>query len=365
MSAPSNEADERSPADGDALRRWGAASWRLLGIALLCSLVFTVVVALSGLVVPLLLAVILGALCVPIVDRLEARRIPRVAGALIVVLSLVAIGTTIGVMLVRGVLNESILIRATVIDALGQIDDWLGDNSPISDPVSTVDDAAARGRHLLSGAAWWMSTIFSSAMTFAIGTFLAAFMCYYILADWADLRRWLSRHLGVPGHVGEAIIDDATQVVRRGFGALSLTNLVTASVIAMAMVLLGIPLALAVGIVTFIASFVPYLGPVVSGTFAFLVALGSDGFREAVILLVVVLVAQSMIQTIVGNRFTTDRLSLHPLPSILSSVCGVAIAGVLGAVLSAPALALGIAVSRRLKDPAMMQSETGSRPDGP
>lgn len=68
-------------------------------------------------------------------------------------------------------------------------------------------------------------------------------------------------------------------------------------------------------------------------------------------MLIVILVAQNIIQTLVGNRLTSERLNLHPLASIISSVCGVAIAGLLGAMLSAPALALVIAVARRTRDP--------------
>jgi predicted PurR-regulated permease PerM len=67
------------------------------------------------------------------------------------------------------------------------------------------------------------------------------------------------------------------------------------------------------------------------------------------IVLLVVILVQTVVQTLVGNRLTSERLQLHPLSSIISSVCGVAIAGVVGAILSAPALALGMAVSRRTR----------------
>ncbi len=113
---------------------------------------------------------------------------------------------------------------------------------------------------------------------------------------------------------------------------------------------------------TFITSYVPYLGAILSGAFAFLVALGSGSTRDAVVILIVVLVAQNVIQTIVGNRLTSTKLSLHPLPSIIASVCGVAIAGLLGAMLSAPAFALAIAVRRRLRDPEMVAGVTVPSP---
>lgn len=171
-----------------------------------------------------------------------------------------------------------------------------------------------------------------------VGFLLAASMIYTLIAAFSGL-----------------IIDDAVSVVRRGFGALIITSLVTSAVIGAAMLVLGLPLVLTVVVVTFLTSYIPYLGAILSGGFVFLIALGSGSVSDAIVMLVVVLIAQNVIQTIVGNRLTSDRLQLHPLPSIISSVCGVAIAGLLGAMLSAPVLALALAVARRLEEPEMVR----------
>lgn len=271
---------------------------------------------------------------------------------LIAILGAVLIGATI--LVVNGIVRETLEIRSTLVDGVDEIDEWLADGDVLSDGQSIVDTGFDQGPTWLTGVATWAGTVFSSTMSFAIGTFLATFMLYYVLVDWVRIRAWLARHLGVPPRVGTAILDDATMIFRRGFGALTLTSLVTASVIGLAMMVLDLPLVIPVVGVTFITSYVPYLGAILSGAFAFLVALGSGGPQQAFILLVVVLIAQNVVQTVVGNRLTSDRLSLHPLPSIISSVCGVAIAGLLGAMLSAPALALAIAVNKRLRSPELV-----------
>lgn len=332
----------------DRIRSAGSTGWRVVGLLLAISLSYTALVSFSGLVVPFLLAVVVGSIGVPFVDRLERLRVPRPLGALVLIAGLLAVvGGTIW-LVVGGIVEESLEIRLALADGLNEIDGWVADGGWIGDPDRVVDDTFEQGRPLLTGAASWATTIFSSAVAFAIGAFLSFFMLYYLLVDWDRITGWLAGHLGVPGETGTWIINDATDVVRRGFGALTLTSAITAAVIGLAMVLLGIPLAAAVAVATFVTSYVPYLGAILSGAFAFLVALGSNGLGDAVAILVVILVAQNVIQTIVGNRLTSDRLSLHPLPSIISSVCGVAIAGLLGAMLSAPALALAIAVGRRV-----------------
>ncbi|WP_148288599.1 AI-2E family transporter [Ilumatobacter nonamiensis] len=349
------------------IRQWGMTSWWIVGIILAIGLGYSLIMAFSGLVVPLLLAVVVGALGVPVVDWLQRHRVPRSAGALLLIAIFGAVLIVTTILVINGIVRETLEIRATLIDGVDEIDQWLADGDVLGDGESIVGTGFDQGPTWLSGVATWAGTVFSSTMAFAIGVFLATFMLYYILVDWVRVRNWLARHLGVAPELGTAILDDATMIFRRGFGALTLTSLVTASVIGLAMIVLDLPLVIAVVGVTFITSYVPYLGAILSGVFAFLVALGSGGPQQAFVLLVVVLVAQNIIQTVVGNRLTSDRLSLHPLPSIISSVCGVAIAGLLGAMLSAPALALAIAVNKRLRSPELVpgiEEHIGSVPQG-
>lgn len=335
----------------DPLQRWGTIGWRFVGIALAVTIAYSALVGLSGLVVPLLLATVIGMLAVPLVDRLEARRLPRRIAALLVVVGLVTalIGTV--ALIIIGLFQQQSEIRAVLTAGTESISSWFDDlRIDIGDPNAIVDSAGEQGIALLTGAATWLTTVFSGAMAFAIGTFLALFMLYYILADWTSVRQWVASHLAVPTELGHVIVDDATSVVRRGFVAITINSLITAMLIGLTMLALGLPLVIAVTLVTFLTSYIPYLGAILSGIFGFVVALGAGGPEEAVILLVVILVVQNIVQTIVGNQLTSNRLHLHPLPSIISSVCGVAIAGLLGAMLSAPAVALGIAISRRVKD---------------
>jgi predicted PurR-regulated permease PerM len=204
-------------------------------------------------------------------------------------------------------------------------------------------------RPLLTGTAGWATALFSTTLALAIGSFLAVFMLYYVLVDWVELREWLARHLGVPAALGAQIIEDATDVVRRGIGVLTILGLIDAALIGVTMLLLDLPFVLGAMVVLFLGCYVPYLGTLIAGTFAVLIALGGGGPGDAVVVLIVILVVEIVVRTVIGNWLATDRLALRPLPSIVSSVFGVAVAGLLGAVLSAPALALAIAVSRRVR----------------
>ena len=213
-----------------------------------------------------------------------------------------------------------------------------------------LDQAKQFGVDLIPGLAGWFTTAFSGVISFFAGCFLGLFLLYYILADWARLRNWVGSHLGIPADLGRDVVDDATSVIRQGFSALTVSSITTAVVIGATMVVLDLPLAFPVALVTFVTSYIPYLGAIFSGIFAFLVALGSAGLTEAMILLVVILVVQNVVQTVMTTKLTSDRLSIHPIANIVATIVGAALAGLVGATLSAPLLAMAIRITRRIRE---------------
>jgi len=136
--------------------------------------------------------------------------------------------------------------------------------------------------------------------------------------------------------------------MRQYFLALTVSSLVVSAIVGAAVAILGLPLAFTIAVVTFTTSYVPYLGAIISGAFAVLIALGLGGFTDAVIILVVVLVAQNVVQTLLQTKLTAGSLKLHPIVIFGSTIAGGALFGLLGAALSTPAVAIAISVSRRL-----------------
>ena len=168
---------------------WGSTGWRIVGLIVAAYLVYALVIAFSGLIVPLVFAMVVAALGVPVVDRLERMRVPRPLGALSLITVIIAIVVAAVVVVVRGIVEESNEIRDLVVAGTDSVRDWVSDGS--ASPGSTgnaYDDAIGNGQQLIFGAASWWTTIFSSALAFAIGIFLSLFMLYYLLVDWARLR---------------------------------------------------------------------------------------------------------------------------------------------------------------------------------
>jgi predicted PurR-regulated permease PerM len=181
-----------------------------------------------------------------------------------------------------------------------------------------------------------------------IGVAMGGFLVYYVLVDWAGLTRWVGSHLGIEPGLGAVIVGDAAVSVRRYFWSLTISAVVTAVLIGGTAWLLGVPLAFTIAVVTLVTSYVPYVGAIVSGAFATIIALGSNGIEAAVVMLVVILVVQNIVQTIVLVKLAGTALSLHPIVVLGATIIGAAVAGMLGAALASPAVAVAILVRRRL-----------------
>lgn len=336
------ERDER-------LRRWGMRGWYLVGIFAAVSFAFGMVAAVSGLVIPLVVAVVVGVLMVPLVDRLSTW-MPRVLAAAIVLLGLVAaIGASFYVTVV-GLIDHAPEIGRRLASGIDEINARMGRTTFES---STGEEVVVRVGRLQAvvtrGLAGNLSTVFSSAAAFLAGLFVSVVLLFFILFDWPRLSEWLSTHLGVADDTGAEIVEDATWSLRQYFMALTISSLLVATIVGSTVALLGIPLVFAIALVTFFTSYIPYIGALFSGTFAVLIALGSNGFRDAIIILVVVLVAQNVVQTIVQTRLSKNRLALHPIVIFGSTIAGGATLGLLGAALSTPVTALAVRVNRRLE----------------
>ncbi len=338
-----------SAAASPNLARLGVRSWLLLGVLGLVLAVLWLLAQVSGFVVPLVLSVVLGALFAPLVERLQARGVPRSGGALLVLLGLTAVVAGSVWLVVSGIAGQSGQISAQVSAGLDTLSSALASRGiDIGSGASVTDQVGSATGEALGGALGALSSAFSSVVSLGIGIAIAAFLVYYVLVDWQGLTRFVGAHLGLDADVGVEVVDDSAVAVRRYFWALTLSAVVTAVLIGGAAWLLGVPLAFTIAVVTLVTSYVPYLGAIVSGAFATLIALGSNGIDTAIVILVIILVVQNIVQTVVLVRLAGTALSLHPIVVLGATIIGAAVAGMLGAALSSPAVAVAIMVRRRL-----------------
>ena len=329
------------------LVRWGVSSWLILGIFAVSVVIYLGLSQLTSLLIPLVVAVVIGMLFSPVVDRLTRAGLAPFVAASLVLIGLVAITALSIFLAVKGIYDQRDLIVEQFSRGWEMIQVWLGERGISLDNIDQAFQTVNTG--ISSGASGAIQAGLSSVFAFTLGLLIGLFLLFYVLKDWHVIRDWVARHMGlIPADVGAGIINDATRSIRSYFAGLAITAAPVAVIIGVAMLILDIPLAFTVMLVTFVTSFIPYLGAIVSGAFAVLVALGASGVREAIIILVVVIVAQNVLQTLMLTKITSDKLAIHPIVNLGSTIIGATLAGVVGATLSAPAVATMISVSRRL-----------------
>jgi len=347
----------------DAIPGWlmtaGVTGWLVVGIAAMFALASWFFVTSASISIPLLLALVIGMIAYPLCERMTARGIPKSAAAGIVLLGLIAVIVAVVWITVAGVVTQWPEIQAQLEQGAEAVSAQL--EAAGFDPGSLKDAAQTAGTSgstaaenpmvggLLSSVGSALTSGLSSTLSLLFGVFIAATLLFYVLSDYPTVFGWLSHHMaGLPAEVGEGILDDAVSAMRGYFRGTTITGLVVGVLIGLSMLILGVPLAWTVALVTFFTCYIPYFGAIISGALAFVIALGSTDLTTALILLVVILVTQNVLQTVINARVMGDSLNLHPLVILVVTMLGGIFGGLLGAALGAPIAALLVNAGKRL-----------------
>ena len=136
--------------------------------------------------------------------------------------------------------------------------------------------------------------------------------------------------------------------LRRYFFGVSIVAGFNAVVVGLAAVVLDVPLAGTIAVVTFVTAYVPFIGAFVSGALAVVLALSSQGTTVALVMLVVVLLANGMLQNIVQPIAFGATLDLNPLVVLIVTIAAGSLFGMVGLVLGAPLTSAAVHISRDL-----------------
>jgi predicted PurR-regulated permease PerM len=126
------------------------------------------------------------------------------------------------------------------------------------------------------------------------------------------------------------------QSLRGYFVGVTAVAAFNAVLIGVGALLLGVPLAGTIAIVTFVGAYIPYIGAWAAGIFAVLVALGGAGNDAAVAMAVLALLANGLLQQMVQPIAYGAALGIHPLAVLIVTIAGGSLFGAAGLILAAP-----------------------------
>ncbi len=339
-----------------ALRIAAAFAWRLVVIAAALWVIGRVVGFLSGVVVPLAIALLLAALLAPAVRALININVPGGLSVVIVLVGGLAVLVGLLTFVVSNFVDGLPALRDQLSRSIDTITNWLT-NGPLHMSDDQLRDFSNRLVKAITESQGSVTTGAISTAT-TIGEALAQivlvlFVLIFFLYDGGNIWQFL---LGAVPNGTRNRIDVAG---RRGLAALVSYVRATVAVatvdavgIGVGIWIVGVPLVIPLATLVFLGAFVPIVGAVVAGGVAVLIALVANGPIPALIVLGVVIAVQQLEGHVLQPLLLGRAVKLHPLAVVLAIATGVVSAGIIGALLAVPLLAVLNSGIRSLLSPA-------------
>ncbi|HET9197741.1 MAG TPA: AI-2E family transporter [Solirubrobacterales bacterium] len=341
------------------LRDLGFSSWMLVGVGAALVAAIWLLSLTETIVMPVITAGIVAAVAGPLVDRLRAVGVPRGIGAGLVLLAIVAIALAVGFIVLTGIASQADSLSTRLHEGASEIESWakdLGVNGP------TAADANADASSSISGGfqALTHGVLAGVDRLAGLAVFLSftALSLFFLLKDGPQIGAFVERHLGVPPPVAHSVLGRVAGSMRGYFLGVTIVAAWSALLVGVGSLVLGVPLAGTIAVVTFLGGYVPYIGAWTAGGFAVLIALGGSGPEAAGAMAVIVLLANGVLQQLVQPIAYGAALKLHPLAVLIATIAGGCLFGTVGLVLAAPLLSAAVKISADLT--AAVEAEEGA-----
>ncbi|MEU7402464.1 MULTISPECIES: AI-2E family transporter [unclassified Streptomyces] len=328
---------------------WGVrvaaeAGWRLLVLAGTVWVLMRVISAVQLVVLAFVAALLITALLQPAVAWLRRRGVPRgPATALTAILGFVIMGL-IGWFVTWQVMENIDNLSDQVQDGIDELRNWLL-NSPfhvtdkqINEIAKNLRDAVGANTDQITSAGLEGVTVVVEALT---GILLAAFSTLFLLYDGKRIWQWTLKLVPAAARPGVAGAGPrAWRTLTAYVRGTVVVALIDAIFIGLGIYFLDVPMAVPLAVFIFLFAFIPLVGAVVSGALAVVVALVTQGMFAAVMTLVVVLAVQQIEGHILQPFILGRAVRVHPLAVVLSVAAGGMVAGIGGAVVAVPLVAV-------------------------
>jgi putative heme transporter len=321
--------------DVRSVPKLGVLAWSFVGAVAATAIVVTAFGAVSEILLPLLFAAVLAVVFKPLVGKLERRGMKSTLAAGVVVLGLAALMTIVMVATVRGILQQTDEIGASVDAALANA------SADLNVDEESLDEARAAAEKTAPAISDGFVTKIVSGVEALVGLagglILGALIMYYLLKDGASLRR------SVVAQIAPSIRDEvdnfigyACQTLRSYGQGRTVMSAIVATVIGVASLLLGLPLVFTIVVANFIGGYIPYIGAFLGGGLAVIVALGEGGLDVAAVMLLVVVASNLLLENFVEPRVMGRTLDIHPLLVLIVTALGGFLFGIVGLILAVP-----------------------------
>jgi predicted PurR-regulated permease PerM len=349
--APSTE---RGPRLRKGVRALAVASAQLLLIAAGLVVVGWVLGTLWPVLLPVILGVLIATVLWPPTRLLRRYRFPPALAALVVLVGFLAVVGGLFSWIVPQVADQAGELADAATTGLQDVQNWvtgpplnLGEDQ-IGQAVDQLINSVQSNAQNIAG---YALTGVSAVGNGLLNLILALILAFFFIKDGPRWLPWLAAQTGpkVAPHVA-ALSYKTWTTLSEFIRQQALVGFVDAFFIGLGLWILGVPLVLPLAVLTFFGAFIPIIGAFVAGAFAVLIALVSNGWQTALIVLVIVLVVQQLEGNVLQPILQGRGLNLHAAVVILAVTAGGSLYGILGTFLGVPVAALIAVVYRYVRD---------------
>jgi predicted PurR-regulated permease PerM len=333
-------------------------TWIWIGVGLALAALFYL---LSPILAPFAIAAVLAYICDPAVNALVARRVPRPAAVLLVILGIGVLLTVLVGIMVPMVYSETAALLRRLPDLVDQFNQratpWLAEQFDVDIQLDAaflrdlVRDYGDNAQDVLRTLLTHARSGGMALIGLVANLFLIPIVMFYLLQEWPHLlaglrsivpRPWLARSMRIVGDIDSVM----SEFLR---GQLSVM-LLLAVFYSLGLWLGGLNFALPVGVITGLLVFIPYVGFGGGLLLAILAALLQGGGWAPLIGVAVVYGLGQLLESFVLTPYLVgERIGLHPLAVIFALMAFGQLFGFVGMLIALPVSAALLVGLRELK----------------
>jgi predicted PurR-regulated permease PerM len=344
----------RGPKVQRASRTLATASAQLLLIAAAVYLLFWVLGKLWSILLPIVLGLLIATVLWPTTRFLRRHRWPPALAASVVLVGFIAAFVGVIAAIAPSVADQVTELADAATAALQDVQEWLqgppfnlGEDQIGNAVDSAINSIQGNAQDIAGYALTGVSAVGNSLLNLV----LALVLVFFFLKDGPRWVPWLAAQTGrrAARHVAALnyrIWATLSEFIRQQ----ALVGFIDAFFIGLGLWILGVPLVIPLAVLTFFGGFVPIIGAFVAGAFAVLVALVSNGFTTALIVLAIVIGVQQIEGNVLQPIIQGRGFNLHAAVVILAVTAGSSLAGIIGAFLSVPIAAIIAVIYRYVRD---------------
>ena len=342
------------------LRDLGTTAWLIVGVTLAVVGGIWVLSLTQTIVGPVITAAVVAAVTSPVVTFLGRHGLARGAAAAIVLLALVVLAAGIVGLVLAGITSQLDTLRAYLADAKDTLADWGADLGIDAETAQAAKDDASEALSsavpaLLEG----VGNALKGLSGLVVFLSLTALSLFFLLKDGPVIRQWAESHMRMPAPMAHRIGQHVLESLRGYFLGVTFVAAFNAVIVGAGALLLGVPLAGTIALVTFLGAYIPYLGAWGAGAFSVLVALGGEGTEAAIAIGVVQLLANGILQQMFQPIAYGATLGIHPLAVLIVTIGGGALFGAVGLILAAPLTAAATRIAADMRDADVGDADVG------